>query len=132
MAEWSLEADAFDGLVEKMEAYGSGAVDEINKALKESGPDIYERINALIHPSGRTFKGHTSSAASSKWQRYTPGNLAITVGTTSRYHYLYFPDDGSDTRRHAGLQNFFERGAEAASDKVLERCENALIKAWEE
>ena len=131
-AEWTLEAEAFDSLVEKMEAYGEGAVDAVNKALEQSGPDIYERINALIHPSGRKFKGHSSSATTSKWQKYVPGNLSITVTTTSRYSYLYFPDDGSNTRRHAGLQDFFGRGGEAASDKVLERCMNALEKAWEE
>lgn len=129
---YSIEADEFDSLVQKMEAYGPEAVTAINQALSESGPDIYQHVNQLIHPSGRRFKGHSSSATASDWSRYTPGQLSITVGTKSKFNYLYFPDDGSDTRRHAGMQNFFERGGEAAADKVIERCEEALIRGWED
>lgn len=124
-----------DAELERMQAgiaaFGDGADDAITEVIHRSGPDIYERINPLIHPSGRRFKGHSSSATASAWPRYIrEQHLAVTVTTKSRYRYLYFPDDGANTRRHAGHQRFFARGAEAAAPGIIEKAMARLMNDW--
>ena len=129
----SLDAKQFDGLVKAMGEYGDGALAKVDDVIHESGPDIAERITPLIHPSGRTWRGKPASATTGAWPRYvTNEKLAVGVTTKPKYNYLYFPDDGSNTRRHAGGQAFFERGGDQAVPSVLEKCQEALIKAWEE
>lgn len=133
MATFSLDANQMDELVSAMASYGEGALEAVNNVIHESGPDIAERITPLIHPSGRRWRGKPASATSGAWPLYkTDEKLAVTVDTKSKYSYLYFPDDGSSSRRHAGNQRFFERGGEQAVPKVLEKCLEALTKAWEE
>lgn len=130
----SLNAREFDRLMTAAQAYPENAEKAINDVLhKQAGPLISQRINPLIHPSGRTFKGHRASAVASDWPRYDiDENLAVSVGTKSRWRYLYFPDDGSNTKNHAGGQHFFLRGAQAASPEVVQRCIDAMTREWSE
>lgn len=129
---FALEGDDFEQLMNSMQAYGDGAADIVTDVIHSSGDDIYDQIDPLINPSGRTFRGHSSGAQGSKWQRYdTSEPLAITVATTSSRHYLYFPDDGSNTKRHFGNQQFMLRGAEAAAPMILEKGVEALIENFE-
>lgn len=128
-----IDAQQLDRISASIAAYGAGADDAITDELRESGPDIYERINPLIHPSGRRFKGHSTSATASAWPRYiTTQHLAITVTAKRKFSYLYFPDDGENTRRHSGHQRFFERGAELARPRIVERCLARLENKWKE
>lgn len=130
---FSLDAADFERLQRSMEAFGEGSGQVITETLHESGPAIYERINPLIHPSGRTFKGHRSSATQSAWPTYGKAeSLAITVAARGKWHYLYFPDDGSNTDRHAGMQDFMMRGAQDAAPEIIERCLGALMQEWSE
>lgn len=132
MSTFSLDDGDFERLLESMQRFGEGASEVVNSVVHESGDDIYREIDPLIHPSGRTFRGHTSSARGSHWQRYdTSETLAITVATVSSRHYLYFPDDGSNTKRHYGDQQFMLRGAEAAAPVILEKGERALLAEFE-
>ena len=131
---FGFDANQYEKLCEGAQAYGDGAEDVVNQVLHtKAGPVIYRSINPLINPSGRTFRGHRASARTSDWPRYDADeNLAITVGTKRKYHYLYFPDDGSNTKNHAGDQRFFERGGLAASDPVVDMCLDALESEWKE
>lgn len=129
---FALEGEEFDDLMSAMQAYGEGAADIVTEVIHDSGDDIYRQIDPLIHPSGRTFRGHSSVAQGSHWQRYdTDEALAITVATISSRHYLYFPDDGSNTKRHFGNQEFMLRGAEAAAPTILEKGVDALVEGFE-
>lgn len=78
----SLSAREFDRLMAAAQAYPENAEKAINDVLhKQAGPLISQRINPLIHPSGRTFKGHRASAVASDWPRYDiDENLAVSVG----------------------------------------------------
>ena len=132
MSTFSLEDGDFERLLESMQRFGEGASEVINTVIHDSGDEIYREIDPLIHPSGRTFRGHTSSAQGSHWQRYdTSESMAITVSTTASRRYLYFPDDGSNTKRHYGNQQFMLRGAEAAAPVILEKGEQALLAEFE-
>ncbi|KAB1647991.1 hypothetical protein F8D48_06780 [Adlercreutzia muris] len=134
MSGLMLDADAVKALEVRVRSFGDGAEDVVNGVLHgEAGPMIYGRINPLIHPSGRRFKGHPASARSSKWPVYRTGeNLAVTVATSARFRYLYFPNDGGNTKNHAGNQHFMFRGAQAAAPSVMERCITALTREWEQ
>lgn len=120
-------------LADAISALGDNAESVINRVLHdEAGPLIYKKINPLIHPSGRTFKGHTASARSSDWPSYlTNRNLSVTVTTKSKFAYLYFPDDGSNSHRHYGNQQFFARGGEDAAQEIADRCVKALLEELE-
>lgn len=129
---FALEGDDFEQLMDSIKEYGEGAADIVTEVIHDSGDLIYDQIDPLINPSGRTFRGHSSGAQGSSWQRYDTGEpLAITVSTTPSRHYLYFPDDGSNTKRHFGNQQFMLKGAEAAAPTILEKGIDALIDNFE-
>jgi hypothetical protein len=50
------------------------------------------------------------------------------VHSAKKYQYLYFPDDGTNTTRHVGNQQFFRRGAEDASGEIVDACTEKLTK----
>ena len=129
-----LDASQFEKLTEKLKQFPGDAESAINEVLHDqAGQLIYKKINPLIHPSGRTFKGHLASARESDWPHFiTNESLAVTVTTNPKFNYLYFPDDGSNTRRHHGNQEFFLRGAEAASDEILQTCLVAITQRMEQ
>ena len=130
---FELDADQFDELMQAMQDYGDGALEKVSETLRESGEDIYQRINELIHPSGRKWKGKAGAANVSYWPLIKQDDaLSVTVTTKSRYSYLYFPDDGTNTKNHAGMQEFFRRGGESAIPNVIEKCQQALIERWEQ
>ena len=60
--------------------------------------------------------------------REEQGNLYVVVKTKTPYNYLYFPDDGENTYRHNGDQEFMRRGAEEATEKIIDQCVSALVK----
>lgn len=60
--------------------------------------------------------------------REEQGNLYVVVKTKTPYNYLYFPDDGENTYRHNGNQEFMRRGAEEATEKIIDQCVSALVK----
>ena len=129
---FTIERTAFDELSKHMEEYGIGAGLIIEDFLKNEGATlIMENILGLLPQSNRRWRGKAPAASSTMPFEVRPKEsdiLSVTVGTKYKYHYLYFPDDGSNTRHHAGEQHFMERGAEAASDEIIKRCIDALIK----
>lgn len=127
-----LDASQVEALASAVSGYGERAEEAINEVLHdEAGPLIYRKINPLIHPSGRTFKGHSASATVSDWASYdTTRNLEVTVRADASHRYLYFPDDGGTTVRHQGNQQFFKRGGESATPEIVERCLRVLTKDW--
>jgi hypothetical protein len=127
-----LDADDFDMLADLMQNYGQDAPKIVNEVIHASGDPIRNAIDPLIPVSGRRFKGHNSAARGSVWQKYhLKEELEITVGTIPIRRYLYFPDDGSNTVRHAGNQHFMLRGVEAAAPGILERAIDALLDGFE-
>lgn len=128
---WAVDYAAFDALASAMESFPERSERAVNEVLATTGADeVVRSIDALMPVSGRRFKGHSAPAKGSKWQRILPGNLSVTVTTVTKRHYLYFPDDGSNTRRHAGGQAFFYRGAQAASTAVVEQITTKITEEW--
>jgi hypothetical protein len=118
----------FKRLEKAIHNFPGKAEDTINAFLHSEGKTlIMDSIQQLIPQSGKTWKGKKAPAQTGKSLRSTNANLAIWVRSTKNYQYLYFPDDGSNTRRHVGNQQFFFRGAESVKGEVIDRCIGKLI-----
>lgn len=123
-------------------------VERLQQAMKDFQGDTEETINDVLHnyagdraqediyrlmPVSEKKKGR--HAKHSKALRNVHGNLSETVATAGKFHYLYFPDDGTNTRRHVGYKGvpreFFAEGGEAAQDDIVERCITKLTNNFE-
>lgn len=133
MSEWfTLDASELDALQSRMASFGAGAGQIVDSVLHgEGAEEIKKEIKPLIHASGRSWAGKKSSATSANPFTQENGQLSVTIVSRGAYHYLYFPDDGSNTIRHAGNQQFMMRGAENASEQIIDLCTEKLIEKME-
>lgn len=127
MAVFELKAEDFERLQNVIKNFPGDAEQGINEVLHGEGSSlIQENIRRLMPVSGKHWKGKKPPAKTSNSLTDMKENLSITVKSAKSHNYLYFPDDGSNTRRHVGNQQFFLHGAEAAKDEVIDRCINRL------
>lgn len=118
-------------------------VEKLQRVLKNYQGDTEEAVNDVLHnyagdraqvdifrlmPVSQKRTG--THAKHSKSLRNVLGNLSVTVTTAGKFGYLYFADDGTNTRRHVGNQRFFERGGEAATNDIIERCVTRLTNEF--
>lgn len=109
--------------------YGDKARRAINDVLHDDAPSaVKKNIIPLIHDSGRKWKGKVAPASRSQPFREEKGNLSLTIKSKPSYGYLYFPDDGSNTRKHAGNQQFMKRGGDQSINRIVELCIKKIIK----
>ena len=121
-------------LIEKVQHFGAGSGQIIDGVLHgEGAQEIKEKIAQLLPSSGRSWSGKRAAARSAMPGAFQQdnGQLSVTIAARGAYGYLYFPDDGSNTRKHAGNQQFMMRGAKQASEQVIEKCVKALIDNFE-
>ena len=133
MAAFELEYDAIDRLVSAMAEYDGKSGQIVNEVLHgEGAQEIKEQITALLPISGRSWRGKRAAAAVAMPGAFSQdnGTLSVTIAARGAYGYLYFPDDGSNTMRHAGGQHFMERGAEAAAETIIDRCISRLTEEF--
>lgn len=127
-----LDYTAIEQLQKAMQQYQGNTAEAINDVLHNwVGDRAQEEIKRLMPVSGKSWKGKRPGAKGSKSLRNVNGHLSVGIKTTKSYQYLYFPDDGSNTRRHAGNQQFFKRGGEAIQDEIVQRCINRLANDFE-
>jgi len=135
MAVFEMDRKEIERLLSTIKNFPNVAEKSINSVLyTEAPPIITEEIKRLMPVSGATWKGKKNAAKHSNSITERSGerrNLSIVVGTVSDYHYLYFPDDGTNTYRHAGNKRFFERGGQASSQEVVDRCIARVIDDFE-
>lgn len=124
---FSVNISGLDELQEAIKEFQGNAEEAINGVLHNEGAElIQESIRQFMPVSGAHWNGKKAAAKTAKSMRNTNGNLSVTVRSAKAYGYLYFPDDGSNTKRHVGNQQFFQKGAEAATDSIIERCIGVL------
>lgn len=132
MAVFRFDVKDFERLQNAIKNFPGDAEKVINEVLHNEGSQlIQDSIRNLMPVSGREWKGKKTAAKSAKSLTDTKGNLFVVVRTTSNYNYLYFPDDGTNTRKHAGNQQFFLKGAEAKQEDIIDLCINKLTSAFE-
>lgn len=120
----------FERLQNAMQNFQGNTEETINDVFHNyAGDRAQEDIYRLMPVSNKKKGKH---AKQGKSLSNVNGNLSVTVTARGKWHYLYFPDDGSNTRRHAGNQQFFAKGGEAAQDDIVERCITRLINEFEQ
>lgn len=132
MAMFRLEANDFLKLEKVMIEFRGDTEKVVNDVLhNEAGQLIKEEIIRLMPKSGRKWKGKKGAAKNSNSLKIKgDDNLAVEVKTTNNYHYLYFPDDGTNTRKHIGNQQFFSHGAKNQSEEIINRCIDRLVNSF--
>lgn len=133
MGVFKLDAAEFERLQQAMQKFPGNTEKTINEVLhNEASPLIQEAIRRLMPVSGINWKGKAPAAKTGNSLTDEKGNLFITVKTTKKYQYLYFPDDGTNTRRHIGNQQFFLRGGESQQTEIVDRCIKRLVTDFEQ
>lgn len=131
MQYFSIEEDLKE-IIQAAKERALSIEDVANEVLHErAGPLLEEGIQRLLPESGRTWSGKKKAAKSSEPFVQIDENLAITIKTKYDYHYLYFPNDGSNTKRHVGDQNFMEQGVVAKKDVVMSLIMARIVKQIE-
>lgn len=134
MSEWfTLDASEFEQLQDAMSQYEGAAGPIIDEVLHGQGADLIKsKITMLLPSSGRNWKGKGAAASAAMPARFSQDNdsLSVTIAARGKYHYLYFPDDGSNTKKHAGNQQFMMHGAEDASSEIIDLCIGKLTEQF--
>jgi hypothetical protein len=126
----AIDYSVFNQLYQAMQNFHGSTENAINDILHNYAGDRAQKdILRLMPKSNKTTGTHAKNAKS--LENRTNVNLAVTVGTKSKFGYLYFPDDGTNTINHVGNQRFFERGGEAAMPDIIERCITRLTQDFE-
>ena len=136
MAVFELDAAAVERLQSAMERYAGDTEQAINDVLhNQASPILQDSIKQLIPQSRKSWKGKKPAARTAKSLTDKKENLAITVKTSNAYQYLYFPDDGTNTKRHVGYKGvpreFFKRGGEAKTNTIIDLCVSRLVDDFE-
>ena len=131
-----MDKEQFDKLHQAMQNYAGLAGREVDDVLhNEGGKLINDEIMRLLPASGRKWSGKKAAAKSTQPFTQLDGPLSVTIATKSAYNYLYFPDDGTNTKRHIGYKGkpreFMMKGAENKTGEIIDRCINRLIRKWE-
>lgn len=129
-SEWfKLDYSSVDELQKYMDKYGSRAAKIIGSVFfDEGGKEIIDNITRILPASGRKWRKKKSPAKNAQPFTQIFDTLSITTVSRGHYHYLYFPDDGSNTLHHAGNQQFMRRGAENSSEKIINLCLGKLTE----
>lgn len=131
-AGFGLEYDGVDKLIERMQQFGTGSGQIVDGVLhQKAGRMIDQAIMMILPVSGRTWKGKKTAASRTKPFQQTDGSLSVTIRSKTPYNYLYFPDDGSNTKKHRGDQQFMKRGAENEKADIIDLCISALLDKFE-
>lgn len=132
-SNFNLNSELTERLIEAMAAYSGNCGRLIDDVLhNEGGKLINDAIIQILPSSGREWNGKTPAARNAQPFRQENGSLSVSIRTKPAYHYLYFPDDGTTTRRHVGYKgnprNFMVQGAESVSAEIIEKCINKLTE----
>ena len=133
MARFDMDTKEVERLYNAVKNFPGNAEKSINEVFhNEAPPLVSEEITRLMPTSGRQWKGKSPAAKTAKSLTDETSNLAFAVKTTGKYHYLYFPDDGTNTRNHVGNQQFFRRGGENKQSEIVDRCITRIVDDFEQ
>lgn len=134
MSSFYFDTRSFDRImymIKKFSEVADGAQAEraINEYLHgEGGKFIRDNIRKILPASGRTWAGKKPAASKMNPFVIQKDNLGVIVSTKGGYHYLYFPDDGSNTNHHYGNQQFMFKGALNSENEVANEIADRLVK----
>lgn len=121
---FNLDTSGLERITDIFEKYEETGLRTINDVLHGEGAEaIKENIIRILPVSGRHWRKKKAAAKNAApFTAKTDQMLSVTIVSRKPYNYLYFPDDGSNTKHHAGNQHFMKHGAEKASEKIIDLC----------
>lgn len=124
MSYFNIDKSELERLEKTMKEFPSVSEKAINSVLHEEAGDILQTaIKGFMPVSNRKWKGKSAGAkGANSLQNDNGQNLSVTVRTKKTYQYLYFPDDGTNTKRHAGNKQFFKHGGEEKQSEIIDKC----------
>lgn len=137
LANYAMDTRELEQLAEKLTTAGKSAENVINNVLHGTGGQLIEtEIMRLLPKSGRDWKGKAKAAADTKpFKQDNSENLKVTISSKNKYHYLYFPDDGTNTKHHIGYRGipreFMRTGGENKSQEIIDLCVNGIVEEVE-
>lgn len=126
---FSIHDDDIDKLITQIQAFQGNAEEAIGDYLENTLPGIAKpSIQNLIPVSDRN-KPHAKY--SRPFTEDMDGRLSISIHTTKKWHYLYFPDEGEGTSKGQAPHNFMEEGIEKEYDTIINGILDSLINEWQ-
>lgn len=133
MSRYDADISGASELTDAISSYEGNAGTLIDEVLHgEGAATIKEEIARLLPESGRTWKKKAAPAIAAMPGAFSQDNeaLGVVIAARGRYGYLYFPDDGSNTMRHAGGLHFMQQGGDNASQKIIDLCIGKLTEGF--
>lgn len=131
--QYSIDYQELDKIENLFNEFPDTAKAAVNNILhSDIAVDMVEdNIQPLLPSSGRHWKGKGAAAASTQPFRKGPNELlTLIVRSKTKYNYLYFPDDGSNTVHHMGNQHFMQHGAENSLGAIADLCAANIINEF--
>ena len=131
MASVMLSYEQFERLFQALDGVAADTESAVNEALKGSQVKnwMINSITGLTPVSKvKTSAWHPRHAKSSSPYKESFENLSILIKSKTAFNYLYFPDDGSNTKRHQGMQQFMLHGMEEVTDQVIDEIAKKIIE----
>lgn len=131
--QYSIDYQELDKIENLFNEFPDTAKAAVNNILhSDIAVDMVEdNIQTLLPSSGRHWKGKGAAAASTQPFRKGPNELlTLIVRSKTKYNYLYFPDDGSNTVHHMGNQHFMQHGAENSLGAIADLCAANVINEF--
>lgn len=131
--QYSIDYQELDKIENLFNEFPDTAKAAVNNILhSDIAVDMVEdNIQKLLPSSGRHWKGKGAAAASTQPFRKGPNELlTLIVRSKTKYNYLYFPDDGSNTVHHMGNQHFMQHGAENSLGAIADLCTANVINEF--
>lgn len=127
------ESAVFEKLQEKMDNFDGYSGPLIDEVLHGKGAALIKsNIHNILPESGRNWKGKKRAAKAAQPFKQENDTLSVMTRTIKNYHYLYFPDDGHTTLKHAGNQQFMYRGADSSAEKIIDMCVERIAQEMED
>lgn len=131
MARLELSYEKYEKLIQAAAKLQGDMEAAINEALKSSQVKNW-MVNSITEftpmSKAKIASWHPRHARGAKPYKETYENLSIIIKSKTAFNYLYFPDDGSNTKRHQGMQQFMLHGAEAVSDQVADEIVDKIVE----
>lgn len=131
MAKLEMSYEKYEQLIRAAEGMQGNMEEAINEALRSSQIKNW-MINSITEftpmSTAKIRPWHPRHARGADPYKEKYENLSIVIKSKTAFNYLYFPDDGSNTKRHQGMQQFMLHGAEAVSDQVADEIVDRIVE----
>lgn len=126
---YQFDSKGIESLQRVLEEQKQVAFEVINDVLENEAKDLFiSSITDLIPVSNRNKK----HAKTSNPLMAISGELSLTISAKKQFQYLYFPNDGSNTKNHVGNLDFMGRGLKAQEENIINKILDRISEKTKE